>query len=280
MAITKAEKAVDVQQMEVARTEAKKAIELCQKEGLKTARPQMVMTVVANAEQDFPSVISWAEQGLKQEPGLPLAYMNMCGAYTQMKKFDQAIKACETGLKTRNEWSAMLNSNMGLAIFTKAGEEEKPNDSLKAEKYFKESQKLDPKIAQNYFFLGIIEHVVKNNVTAATPLYKKGCDLQHAGSCEKMKELQTQSAVANAIEATAPTGVTPPAAAKEPVRKTAGGGAGEDQLWGELRQNYLKKGLPGERADAMIEEFKTNFRQLPAEHRQRTIQGLVDASKN
>ncbi|MGZ3690762.1 MAG: hypothetical protein ACXVAX_04625, partial [Pseudobdellovibrio sp.] len=98
---------------------AKKAVKLCETEKQKTARPHMILATVSNAVQDYEQTIFWSKEALKQEPDLPLAYMDMCAGYMNMEKYDEAVTACKNGLKRDNPWSAKINFNTGMALFKK-----------------------------------------------------------------------------------------------------------------------------------------------------------------
>ena len=127
------------------------------------------------------------EEALRAEPGLPLAYMNLSAVYQQMKKFDQAIeegkKAIDAAKKAGDKTTqAKANFNVGLAIFSAAAERYDIKD-LSSEPFFKESQRLDPSIGANYFYLGVQSECIKKELGAASEYYAQGCERKYAQAC-------------------------------------------------------------------------------------------------
>ncbi len=252
--IDAAEKAYDLSDLVTAKAKGTAAIKACEKE--KTSRHFMVLSAAANQEKDFTSVIKWANEGLKKEPGLPLAYMNICAAHSQMKEYDKAISACETGAKTDSEWKAMILSNLGLAYFSKAVDAGKYEEAIKSEKYFLESSKIDPSIGMNYFYLGTLEHAVKNNIPAAKTLLDKGCKAHDQRACTSLANLPKEA---------------PKAAPKA--------SAGESALVDRLVKNYMKKGLPEAQARTTVQDVVKGLSSLPEAQRLTTLESMVKATE-
>jgi tetratricopeptide (TPR) repeat protein len=224
----------------------------------------MVLSVIANSQQRFKDVIKWSEQALTQEPGLPLAYMNMCSAYMQMKQYDQAVTTCKKGLVTKNQWSAKLNFNIGLTLFQKAVGQSKFGETLSAEPYFKESQRLDPSIAQNDYYLGIIEENTKSNPKAAVPLYEAGCKKGSAPACEAIPRAK---AAVNAVAVTQP--------AAQPVSKTEPASQEEENLWSLFESSYRKKGLDAVSAKRNVGAVRKGMSKMQPALRVQTLQSML-----
>lgn len=246
---------------------AKAAIEACLREHVKTARPYMVLAVLANRAQRYTDVIKWSEKGLQQEPGLALAYMNICSAQSQMKQYDAAVATCKKGLAKKSEWSAILNSNIGLALFQKAVDQSKFSETLAAEPYFKESKRLDATIAQNDFYLGSIEENVKMNAKAALPLYDNACKLGSNPACDAIPRA---TKAAGAPETTQPRQVraaTQGAAAPASLE--------EEKLWGVLVDSYVKRGLSADAAKKNVDAMRRGMQQLSSEQRVNALKTMT-----
>lgn len=245
---------------------AKKAIAACAKEKQKTARPFMVLATAANATQDYDGTIRWANEGLKQEPNLPLAHMDICAAYIGKEQYDLAVAACKKGLTKPNPWSAKLNHNLGLAIFKKFVALEQYAKAGESEPYFKESQKLDPKIAANYHYLGTIAQALKNDLPTASVNFKKGCELKYQSSCESLQAVQAALAKAPAQGATAQSSA---AAKSAPVS------GNEAQLWDLIKKGYIKKGLQPAQAEQTIQGMKANMAKMAPDQRLMILQNMA-----
>lgn len=241
---------------------AKKAVAVCKIANIKTARPFMVLSAEANRSGKLNEVISWSKQGLEQEPSLPLAYMNICAAQMQMKKYDDAVATCQQGLREPNAWSAKLNFNIGLALFKKAVDAQKFPETLKSEPYFQESKQLDASILQNDFYLGMMEENVKGNPQAALSHYEPACKAGDKSSCEAMARVKSATS-APAVSA-----------------KTAAPASPEEaKLWDELVVAYRKKGLDEATAKHTVSEIRGNFSSLTSEQRIQSLKSMLEALK-
>lgn len=242
---------------------AKQAVAACKVANIKTARPYMVLAVEANRAGKLSEVISWSKQGLEQEPGLPLAYMNICAAQSQMKKFDDAVKSCTDGLKEPSAWSAKLNFNIGLALFQKAVAAEKFGETLKAEPYFLESRKLDASIGQNHYYLGILAENVKADPTAALAHYEAGCKVGDQQSCVGAGRVKGKAGSQQVAQ----------------QQPTVPIGADEAKLWAAVEDGYRKKGLDEASLKDMITRMKSGLATVPAEQRMQSLRQMLDALK-
>ena len=240
---------------------AEKAIAACAKEKVRTARPHMVLCDVSFQAGDFASVVKHADKALKEEPGLPLAYMNKCAAQSQMKKYDEAIATCEKGLKTENEWSAKLHFNLGLAIFQKFVAQEKFARALESEKHFLESSKRDPSIAQNWFYLGTLEENVKNNPRKGVEYFNRACELGHTSSCQS--KARAEAAVRAQEKGSAPAPVS----------------GDEETLWKQIEENYQKKGISAEQARKIVTDMRANMGALTPEQRLEVVRSMVQSTR-
>jgi tetratricopeptide (TPR) repeat protein len=250
------------QDLSKARGLAQKAIAACAKEKVRSARPHMVLCDVAFRAGDFASVVKHAEAGLKEEPGLPLAYMNMCAALSQMKKYDEAIAACEKGLETESGWSAKLNFNLGLAVFQKFVAQEKFARALESEKYFLESAKRDPSIEQNWFYLGTLEENVKNNPQKGVEYFDRACELGHKASCDGKARAEA-TVQAQKAKGNAPVAVS----------------GDEEPLWKQVEENYRKKGLSAEQAKKLVTDMRANMGALAPEQRLEVVRSMVQSTR-
>lgn len=238
---------------------AKRAVAACKVANVKTARPFMVLAVQANRAGKLDEVIKWSKQGLEQEPGLPLAYMNICAAQTQQKRYDEAVRSCQDGLREPNAWSAKLNFNIGLALFKKAVDAEKYPDALAAEPYFATSKQLDPKILQNDFYLGVLEETVKGNPQAALAHYEPACKGGDQASCQALARVKSAS---------------------RPVASVASPASAEEvKLWEALEAAYRKKGLDAATAQQTVGNMQASLAQVPAEQRIQSLRSMLEALK-
>ncbi len=246
--------------------QAKKAVKVCAGEKQKTARPQMVLATAANAVEDYEQTIFWSKEALKQEADLPLAYMDMCAGYMGLKKYDEAVAACKGGLKKENPWSSKINFNTGLALFKKYVESNQFEKTAEAEPYFKASEKIDPKIPDNYYYVGLINQA-NGKIKESLEQFAKGCELGHEGCC-------TNKDVLLATAKAQPAGKK--AAAPEPHAAVATS-EGETKLWQKIKDGYIKKGVPAESVVKMLAEMKSNFSSLTAEQRIATLKSMADS---
>ena len=245
-----------------ARGLAQQAISACTKEKVPTARPHMVLCAVAFKAGDFATVVKHARAGLKEEPGLPLAYMNLCAALSQTKKYDEAIAACEKGLETENPWTARLHFNLGLALFQKAVAQKKFERTLESETHFLESAKRDPSIDQNWFYLGTLETSVKNNPVKGIEYFSRGCELGHQASCDSKARAEATVQAPKAKETT-------PAAVS----------GDEERLWKQVEANYQKKGLSAEQAKKVVTDTRANLGALSPEQRLDVARSMAEGTK-
>ena len=244
---------------------AKKAVKACAVEKQKTARPHMVLATAANAVEDYEQTIFWSQEALKQEADLPLAYMNMCAGYMGLKKYDDAVNACKGGLKKQNPWSAKINFNAGLALFKKYVELNKFEKTAEAEPFFKASEKIDPKIPDNYYYVGLINQT-NGKSKEALDQFAKGCELGHEGCCTSKEELLATTAQPAVKKATA-----------QEAHAVAATPEGEAKLWQKIKEGYIKKGVPAESVAKMINTMKTSYSSLTPEQRISALKNMVDS---
>ncbi len=244
---------------------AKKAVKACAAEKQKTARPHMVLATAANAVEDYQETIFWSGEALKQESDLPLAYMDMCAGYMGLNKFDEAIAACKKGLKKENQWSAKINFNTGLALFKKYVGLEQFNKVSEAEPYFKASQKIDSKIPDNYYYIGLINQT-GNKMAEAQAQFTKGCELGHQNCCKSKAELSATAAVEPSVKRTA-----------TPSPNAAPSSEAEVKLWQKIKEGYMKKGVPPASVDKVIADLKNNLSALTPEQRMTALKSMADS---
>ena len=185
----------------------------------------------------------------------------MCAGYMSLEKYDDAVTACKKGLKKESEWSAKINFNTGMALFKKYVALSQFEKTAEAEPYFKASEKIDPKIKDNYYYIGLITQT--NGKTAeALEQFTKGCALGHEKCCASKAQMATAQA---------------PAAKVATAKKTAApASADEEKLWEKIRAGYLKKGVPAGSIDTMLSDMRNNFAGLPAEQRMTTLKSMAD----
>ena len=252
------------------RSLAMTSLELCKKE--KVINPHMALANVEISEGKYQAAIKWSEDALKIIPGLALPYLNICAAWHGLKQYDKAIESCKKGLSFKWIWAdhlkALLNANLALSIFTKGANEGNMDIIMESEKYFSESMKLDPKLGQNYFYLGKIEAVNRSNHQAALTYYKKGCELKHRPSCDSIKEaeeaVKTAAAPSPSVQEPAPAVIVPTTPA-------------EVQIYAKLSEAYAKKGIPPEKVKEIIASLKTSMATIPVEQRLMSLNSMLKA---
>jgi tetratricopeptide (TPR) repeat protein len=248
---------------------AMSALKLCQNE--KVVNPQMSLANIEIKEKKFQEAIKWSEDALKIIPDLALPYLNICAAYHGLKQYDQAIANCKKGLSFEWVWGdhlkALLNGNLALAIFTKGANDGNMQTIAESEKYFLESVKLDPTLAQNYYFLGKIEAVNKDNNKNALFYYKKGCDLKHDPSCKDLKLLESQPKPS----ASAPIPSTGPANKLIPLTPK------EIEIYEKLAKGYEKKGIPKDKIQDLVTNIKKSMEALSPEQRVQSLEAMLKA---
>lgn len=250
-----------------AQEKALAAIKVCAGAKVKSARPQMVLATEEFRAGRYQKAVHWAQEGLKQEPGLALAHMNMCAALERMKKYPDAIAACERGLKAENPWTAKLEFNLGKAKFSQAVESEKFSEALKAEPHFLKSMKIDPDIPDNFYFMGVLEFGVRGDASKSAGWHHQACARGHEGACKeegKMKAQVLHDKTAGAVPQPA---------------ETASSSAEEAELWARIKQNYIKKGVKPAAAESTVQQMKGHLTGVPTDQRLNIILQMEKGSR-
>lgn len=244
------------------------ATKACETE--KTARPWIQLGTLYFQDKQHEKAIQQFEIALKKEPGLPLAYMNMCAAYSELKQNDDAIAACKKGLESikngagsKKSWEAKLEYNLAFAYFRKAAYSNDLQDRS-GEPHFKRVQELAPEIPQTYFFLGYYAEYLDQKLDQARALYKKGCDLGDAQACGALEKLAAA-----------------PAAPSSPAKKIAPGfvTGDEKKLKEALIGAYVKKGLPKPDAEKAVNQIYESLSALDRNQRMESLQSMLNAMK-
>lgn len=164
------------------------AIRVCEKDpAFASARPYLALGKIYFERADYAAAVPHFEKALVHEPKLALAHMNLCAAYMQMGDFERAVASGQKALAAKDKPTKFKATyNLGLAHFKWAAAREDMKD-VRSAKYFEDAIKLDPKFADSYFFLGMVELVQRNRPAKARPLFKKGCDRGHAGACKQLE---------------------------------------------------------------------------------------------
>lgn len=269
------EKLMDKGQNDKAYTVLQEALKACASSNVRGARAHMALGTLLNRKQKYREAIQILEEGLKKEPGLALAYMNICACYIGLNDYTNAIQNCEKGLQTKNKsksWKAMLNHNMGLAYFNQAADKEDTKDK-RSEPYFKESMKLDPTIGANYYFLGVLSEVSDGDYPQAKKYYDQGCKKGHQMSCQWLQTIDQRIAQYKAQAASSQA--TQRQTASVPVNLTPE----ETKLYQELKALYLQKGMPGDAAENVVKQLQQSYAKFPAPQRVTMLQQVLKSMK-
>ncbi len=236
---------------------ALKAVKSCKGEGHINA--QIMLAWISNNEGNYEEAIKWNDEALKIAPQSPLPYMNKCASLMGHKKHDEAIEVCKKGLGLKqlgSDWKAKLNANIALAMYEKGVQNNDNSTILESEAYFLESSKLNPNIAQNHNYLGIINFFIKKKVPEAIAYYKKACDLGDTSGCKNLKDTEA-SEVAKVKKDSAPPSTN------------------EKELYAKIRQGYVKSGVPAASIDSIIDNITKSLVQLTPEQRLQSLQTLA-----
>ncbi len=242
----------------------------CEAEKAKTARPWIQLGTLYFQDKQNEKAIQQFEIALKKEPGLPLAYMNLCAAHSELKQQDEAIAACKKGLESikkgaasKSGWEAKLEYNLAFAYFRKAAFASDTSDRS-AEPHFKRVQELAPQIAQTYFFLGYYREYLDQKIDEARALYKKGCDLGDPQACGALEKIASAPAVAPA----------------QPKKIASGFITGDEKkLKEQLINAYVKKGLAKPDAEKTINQIYESLSALDRNQRMESLKSMLDAMK-
>lgn len=199
-----AEKLIEQGKFTAALPVAKAGVAECEAAHVMGARPYVTLGKVYNELKQYDLAAKNYEQAIKQEPKLGLAYFSLGGIYAQQGKYDDSIRTIEKSLKLAlTNWEkAKAYFNLGYAYFSIAADKEDTADR-RSEAWFKKSRELDPTIAENYYYLGVLQELSYKNFGSAKPLYKRSCDLGFKTGCEWYQGLADHPKTGNAGGASA-----------------------------------------------------------------------------
>lgn len=185
----KGEKLVDAGRYRGAQAVLEKAVEACGTDSAVGPRPFIALGQVHLTLERYRDAVPLFTQALAINKDLPLAHINLSACYTKLAQFDKAIEHGKAAQKTDNKrWRFLATYNVGFAHFSKATHK-KDREDLSAENYFKKALRMQPEHADSYFYLGVMEELMKGDDEAAKKLFAKACTNGHAGGCAKAKQL-------------------------------------------------------------------------------------------
>jgi tetratricopeptide (TPR) repeat protein len=202
--------------------------------------------------------VSVLEPALSIQRDLALTYMNLSAAYQELKQPEQAVEAARKAIDAARKSSdkrieAQANYTVGRVLFRRAADSRAgPAGAVEAEPYFLASRRIDPSIGANYFFLGVLAELAQKDFTGARAYYRQGCERHHLEACEYLKKLEAKDGA------------------------TSAGTPDEKVLYDHIRKNYLRKGMPADRVDQLLESLQKEHSRLAPEARRAALRKLAE----
>ena len=232
----------------------------------KSARPAIALGKVYMHFERYRDAVTQFEDALTREPGLPLAFMNLGAAYTELGEYQKAVEVSKKALKTTDSKElARVNFNIGLAYFKMAADMNDTTDR-RAEPYFKKSSELDPAIAGNYYYLGVFKEIHDQKYPEAKALYKKACDLRYPPACNFLQNFDQR------IASYGPKNPEPAAPAKNMNLPKD-----EATLYREIAKKYSQLGVDAKAVEGVIANLKKSYASFPPDQRVSYLRDFLQA---